>query len=139
VSKGGLRSESRAGVSGNSVYVCSENGKLDALDAETGQRRWTFDTGASGYCSVVVNRGNGIVYVGGTGGKLFALRPGQHEPYWQKPFSTTGQILSLSMWTRGNVLYVASGGTHSAVSAPDGTTRHPEWGQPVGSPYRAVA
>ena len=138
VSNGGFKIESSAAVSGNSVYVCSENGKLDALDAETGQRRWTFDTGASGYCSVVVNRGNGIVYVGGTGGKLFALRPGQHEPYWQKPFSTTGQILSLSMWTRGNVLYVASGGKHSAVSALDATTGHPDWVQPVGHLYQSV-
>jgi outer membrane protein assembly factor BamB len=137
-SNGGFKIASSAAVSGNSVYVCSENGKLDALDAQTGQRRWTFDTGASGYCSVVVNQGNGIVYVGGTGGKLFALRPGQHKPYWQKPFSTTGQILALSVWTRGNVLYVASGGKHSAVHALDATTGHPNWAQPVKHLYQSV-
>jgi len=64
------------------LYVASTFGRVDALDAVTGQARWTYDPGIDGQygryaCCDAVNRGvavrQGVVYVGALDGYLHAI------------------------------------------------------------------
>jgi outer membrane protein assembly factor BamB len=63
---------------GRIVYVGSSNGKLYALDAETGRRRWSFDTTPAGSRLADRNDLNGSpalgrrgVYIGGEHGRVW--------------------------------------------------------------------
>ena len=57
-------------VSGGTVYVGSADGRLYAIDAETGQEQWAFETdGPVGSPAV----SGGTVYVGSNDGSLYAV------------------------------------------------------------------
>lgn len=55
----------------DTLYVGSSDGKVYALDAVYGEKRWEFDTGGKIWKSPAVK--DGVVYVGNYEGKLYAL------------------------------------------------------------------
>jgi len=63
-------------VANGVVYIGSQDGKLYALDAETGTVLWTYMTGLPIDSSPTVT--NGMLYVGSWNGKVYAfgLPPG---------------------------------------------------------------
>jgi PQQ-dependent dehydrogenase (methanol/ethanol family) len=89
------------------MYVSAPYGVVHALDARSGERRWTWDPGAGprlrsrATCCDAVNRGvalyEGRVYVGTLDGRLVALDAATGEPAWDvltidpaQPYSITG-------------------------------------------------
>ena len=54
------------------VYVGSKDGRLYALDAETGQEKWSFKTGSPVPSSPAV--AGGVVYFGDIEGYVYAVR-----------------------------------------------------------------
>ncbi|MFT3722920.1 MAG: PQQ-dependent dehydrogenase, methanol/ethanol family [Hyphomonadaceae bacterium] len=120
------------------MYVTSAWSIVYALDARTGERKWTFDPGvnrASGFnaCCDVVNRGvalwKGKVFVGTIDGRLIALSAETGKQIWSqitvdqaKPYTITGAPRVI----RGKVL-IGNGGAEygvrgyiSAYDAEDG-------------------
>lgn len=68
------------------VFVQTINGRLLALEEDTGEIRWSFDN----QVPVLTLRGtgtpvfsNGVVYAGFASGKVIALRAGSGEPVWE--------------------------------------------------------
>ena len=59
-------------MSGNTVYIGSDDGKIYALDATSGQEIWDITTGDKVTSSPTV--ANGILYVGSHDGKLYAIK-----------------------------------------------------------------
>jgi outer membrane protein assembly factor BamB len=59
-------------VTGNAVYVGSEDGRLYAIDMATGTELWDFPTGGEITSSPAV--ADGTVYIGSHDGKLYAIK-----------------------------------------------------------------
>jgi outer membrane protein assembly factor BamB len=55
------------------VYVGSNDKKLYAVDAATGQQKWAFTTGGNVESSPVVSADGAVVYVGSDDSKLYAV------------------------------------------------------------------
>jgi outer membrane protein assembly factor BamB len=83
----GVRSTPAVGLDGN-VYLGSEGGRLHALDPETGQVRWRFQTGGPLRASPVVDAAGRII-VGSQDRSVYALDP-RGELLWQRRLG--GQI-----------------------------------------------
>ena len=75
----GIRS-SPAADSGTIVFG-ADDGRVYALDAESGARRWTFDTGGPVIASPLIV--SGTVFVGNRLGTFFALDLSSGRPEWQ--------------------------------------------------------
>jgi eukaryotic-like serine/threonine-protein kinase len=56
----------------NTVYVGSEDGRIYAIDATSGQELWHVVTGAQIDSSPAL--ANGILYVGSFDGKMYAIK-----------------------------------------------------------------
>ena len=69
-----IRDLARISRPGCRVYVGSKDGNVYALDAATGQVRWTYTTAGPVYSSPAVS--GGTVYGGSGDGKLYALNAG---------------------------------------------------------------
>jgi outer membrane protein assembly factor BamB len=54
------------------IYIGSFDGRLYALDARTGQEKWSFKTDGEVYSSPAV--AGGVVYFSSTDGYLYAVR-----------------------------------------------------------------
>ena len=65
-------STSSPAVTDKAVYIGSTDGYLYSLDAQTGELRWKFHTGASVVSSPVI--WNDMVFVGSRDHKLYALQ-----------------------------------------------------------------
>ena len=63
------------------LYVGSSDGKVYALDAVYGERKWEFDTGGKVWTSPAVS--DGVVYVGNYGRKLCALSSHDGRLLWE--------------------------------------------------------
>ena len=89
------------------VYVGSEDKHLHAIDAATGQKKWTFQTAALIDASPVFEKiglfGAGVVYVGTDGGMLHAIDAATGKEIWQ--FKTEARISG-----EAGVVTVPSGG-----------------------------
>jgi outer membrane protein assembly factor BamB len=59
-------------VSGNTVYVGSNDGKIYAVNATTGKQLWNVSTGGKIGSSPAL--ANGMLYVGSYDGKLYAIK-----------------------------------------------------------------
>jgi PQQ-dependent dehydrogenase (methanol/ethanol family) len=124
------------------MYVTSAWSIVYALDAKTGERKWTFDPKvdrARGQkaCCDVVNRGvalyKGKVFVGTIDGRLIALDAATGEPAWEqvtvdqsKPYTITGAPRIV----KGKVLIGNGGaelGVRGYVSAYDAETGNLAW------------
>jgi PQQ-dependent dehydrogenase (methanol/ethanol family) len=124
------------------MYVTSAWSIVYALDAKTGERKWTFDPevdksrGVSACCDVV-NRGvaiwKGKIYVGTIDGRLIALDAATGQPVWEKvtvdqsrPYTITGAPRVV----KGKVL-IGNGGAEFGVrgylTAYDAETGEQAW------------
>jgi outer membrane protein assembly factor BamB len=91
-------------VSGGWVYVGSTDGKVYALKAGTGAKRWEFATGDQVNSSPAV--AGGVVFVGSKDGKIYALDAASGDQLWEYP---TGDWINLSSPSVANgMLYVGS-------------------------------
>ncbi len=90
-------------ISGNIVYVGSEDGNVYALSAGTGAVVWKYQTGT--YVSSSPRIAAGIVYIGGGDGKIYALNTGTGTPLWTYQ---TGASISSSPAIAGGMVFVGS-------------------------------
>jgi quinohemoprotein ethanol dehydrogenase len=124
------------------MYVTSAWSVVYALDAKTGERKWTFDPqvdkarGVSACCDVV-NRGvalwEGKVYVGTIDGRLIALNAADGTVAWEKitvdqskPYTITGAPRVV----KGKVIIGNGGaelGVRGYITAYDATTGEQAW------------
>jgi len=65
----------------NTLYVGSSDGKLYAIDAAYGEKKWEFNTGGKIWASPVVK--DGIVYIANYDRKLFAVSSADGSQIWQ--------------------------------------------------------
>ena len=82
------------------VYVGSWDGRLYALDAETGQEKWRFKTDGQVYSSPAV--AGGMVYIGSLDGRLYALDAETGQEKWS---FKTGSPVPSSPAVAGGVVY----------------------------------
>lgn len=90
-------------IANDTVYVADRNGKLHALDAGTGERRWTKELGTEISADPTV--AGGTVLVGTDDGTLYGLDPATGEDNWT--FKTGGKITAGPV-VAGDTIYVAS-------------------------------
>ncbi|MFC1859583.1 PQQ-binding-like beta-propeller repeat protein [Thermodesulfobacteriota bacterium] len=90
-------------VSGNSVYVGSDDGKLYAFDVESGTEIWSYDTGAPVRSSPAVISGK--VYVGSIDGRILCLDTETETLVWEH---TTGSAVRSSPSITEGKVYVGS-------------------------------
>ena len=93
------------------VYVGSEDGRLYALDARTGQEKWSFQTFQSVVSSPAV--AGGMIYIGSFDGRLYALDARTGQEKWS--FKTGSQVLSSPAVAGGVVYFVDTEGYLYAV------------------------
>jgi outer membrane protein assembly factor BamB len=114
-------------VSGDVVYFGSGDHNVYALDARTGQLRWTFTTGNVVHASPAVV--DGVVYVGSWDRYLYALNARTGAPIWK--FQTGDDtviynqvgIASSAAVDNGTVFFGCRDGHFYAVDAKTGTER----------------
>ncbi len=90
-------------VAGGTVHIASNDHNLYALDAATGQIRWTQATGSHADSSPAVS--DGTVYLGSWDHKLYALDAATGRIRWTH---TTGGFVESSPAVAGGTVYVGS-------------------------------
>jgi halocyanin-like protein len=132
--------ESEPTVVGGTVYVGSHDGYVYALDAESGEEQWRFETGAPPDDQRKADAGvwgaphvvDGTAYVGANDNHLYALDAETGEKRWRVD---TGRFVWGSPTLVDGTLYGAS--RSHLVFALDPETGEPEWTYraegPVGS------
>ncbi|MFE7760436.1 PQQ-binding-like beta-propeller repeat protein [Streptomyces sp. NPDC057438] len=107
-------------VSGDTVYVTSNDRKVYALDAATGDKKWAYRTGEAIEASPFVS--DGTVYVGSRDGKVYALDAATGDKKWAY---TTGAGVESTPVEAGGTVYVGSG--DAQVYALDARTGAKKW------------
>lgn len=85
------------------VYVGSDDGKIYALNAADGTKKWEFTTGGVVRASPTV--ADGIVYVGSQDNKVYALNAVDGSKKWE---FTTGDDVHNSPTVVNGIVYVGS-------------------------------
>jgi outer membrane protein assembly factor BamB len=65
----------------DTLFVCTADGKVYALDAKYGDKKWEFQTNKRIWSSPAVSEG--VVYFGGFDGKLYAISSRDGSKLWQ--------------------------------------------------------
>ncbi|MEX1253960.1 MAG: PQQ-binding-like beta-propeller repeat protein [Dehalococcoidia bacterium] len=126
--------QSTPALDGDMLYVTSLDSKLYALDASSGEERWSFTTEAGLASAPIVNQATGLVYVGGFDSRLRAIDLDSHQEQWaieaKNWFWTTPLVA-------GGVVY--AGSLDHKVYAADAATGQSHWEDPfsVGGEVRA--
>jgi outer membrane protein assembly factor BamB len=113
-------------VANGIVYVGSSDWfKVNAIDAATGELKWDFTTKGDPWCSPAVS--NGVVYIGATGGYLYALNALSGAELWKvktdaalktvDPVRFDGGVVSSPVVVDGVVYFGGLDGKLYAVSA----------------------
>ena len=63
--------DSSAAVTGDTVYFGARDRFIYALDAETGEMKWSFET--AGFVESSPTVADGVVYIGSNDGSIYAL------------------------------------------------------------------
>lgn len=105
---------------------------LHALDADTGQVRWTADlgTGEQAFHTQRPLLVDGRIYAVAPSGVLLALDAGSGRPFWQQ---RRGPILPLLVGASGSLVFAVMEGSLVALDAGTGDQR---WQIPVGAGER---
>jgi outer membrane protein assembly factor BamB len=122
---GGMLSSPALGKEGT-IYLGSLDGKLYAVDAVTGDKKWGFP--AEGYFVVgsPAVDGAGRIYFGDSDGTLYALTPSGQE-LWR--FHTGASIVSAPVITEDGTLYCSSCDSCLYVLGSGGSSRRNQVGQ----------
>jgi outer membrane protein assembly factor BamB/tetratricopeptide (TPR) repeat protein len=117
---GAVSGRGAAQASGKTVYVGSNDSKLYAVDAGTGEQEWTFETSESVFSSPTVV--DSTLYVGSEGNSLHAVDAGTGIEQWA--FGTSDLVRSSPTVVDG-VVYVGS--FDNKLYAVDAGTGEQEW------------
>ena len=120
-------------VSGDTLYVGTRDGRVLALDRDTGNTRWRFPREGDiqpVYSSPVISEDE-ILYVGGYDGNLYAIDTGEIEqrgsavPTREEAllFSSGGSIIASPVVTGEIVLLPSSDGFVYALNPSDGSVK----------------
>ena len=88
-------------VANETVYIGTETGAIHALDAQTGDVRWTTKLSGAVRSSPAIT--GEMLYVGSTDGHLYALDVATGSVTWQ--FATDGPIISSPAVTGGTIYF----------------------------------
>ncbi len=106
------------------VYIGSQDGRLYALDAHSGEKLWDFKTKPVIKSSPAV--ADGVVYFGASDWYVYALDAVTGEKLWD--FETEGPVVSSPVVANG-IVYIGSGSKYTeskfsyAINARDGRLR----------------
>jgi len=104
-------------VANGTVYFGSQDSKLYALDAKTGDKLWEFETGSWVESSPAI--ADGVVYFGSNDGNMYAVDAETGETIWV--FETAYPIIS-SPAVAGDMIYFGADDYYIyALDASDGT------------------
>lgn len=98
------------------VYTDSQNGEIEALNANTGQTIWAVNTGMPLTSGVSV--GNGNVYVGTGNASVLALSAQTGKMVWHS--AVNSEVWAAPLYAQGLVLVHTISGNLSALSAQTG-------------------
>jgi len=113
--------ESSPAVANGIVYVASENGKLHAIDAVTGQQKWIATTQGSILQSSPAIANN-LVYIGSGDGKLYAFNATTGAQKW---VGVTGNSIYASPTVADGTVYIGS--SDGKLYAFNATTGAQKW------------
>jgi outer membrane protein assembly factor BamB len=113
-------------VAGGTVYIGSDDGKVYALDAATGDLRWTYTTGAAVESSPAVAAGT--VYIGSNDDRVYALNAATGHLRWTYK---TGSYVVSSPAVEGGTVYIGS--FDGKVYALDAVTGRLRWTYTTGA------
>jgi len=120
-------------VAGGTVYVGSGDNHLYALDAETGQQQWRFETGDDVHSSPAVS--NQSIYIGSADKYVYAIDAETGQEQWRFEADCKGYngITSISIFqaVMGGTVYVGNGTQHASdlcyLFALDANTGKEQW------------
>lgn len=108
------------------LYVSNQNGRLYALDSQTGDERWSKVLGREIVSPVAI--AGGVVYLGSDRYRLYALDSQTGETLWE--FQTQAEIYAAPLVLDGRAYFGSSDGT---VYAVDVATQEAIWQVEIGS------
>lgn len=106
----------RPAIEGGRVYAAGRDGRMHALDLETGRSQWTVRTDLAISAGPAV--GHGLVLVGSTGGWLVALATDGGAERWRT--QVAGEVLAPPAVTAAVVVVRTVDGRLRGLSAEDG-------------------
>lgn len=106
----------RPAIEGGRVYAAGRDGRVHALDLETGRSQWTVRTDLAISAGPAV--GHGLVLVGSTGGWLVALATDGGAERWRT--QVAGEVLAPPAVTAAVVVVRTVDGRLRGLSAEDG-------------------
>lgn len=111
--------EVTAAIASGMAYIGDLDGKLYALDMNTGQKQWEFvtDDELVGFSAGSAMR-DGLLYIGDVNGKFYCLNADEGKPVWS--FQTEGEISSSPNFYKDNVLIGSQDGTLYCLNAKSG-------------------
>lgn len=108
-----------ASLDGRRIYTANEDGRISAVDMETGKRVWRHKTEFTISAGPTV--ADGQLFVGTRDGRLVALSAEDGSELWNSPLSS--EVLSAPAVAEGNVLVRTTDGQLAAFDAGNGDRR----------------
>jgi outer membrane protein assembly factor BamB len=103
-------------IEGGRVYAAGRNGRVHALDLETGRSQWMTDTKLPLSAGPAV--GHGLVVLGSSNGMVAAFESATGEPRWRVQLS--GEVLAQPAIARNVVVVRTVDGRMRGLAAADG-------------------
>jgi len=114
--EGKLRLALGIAVDGDTVYAAARDGKVTALDANTGKTRWKAETEDD--LSAGPSAGDGLVVVGSTSGRLVAFEAATGKQRWSS--DVKGEVLAAPLVTADRVVVRLVDGRLRALDPANG-------------------